>query len=124
MDRSKADNPLKGDKYWTDADILVAMELAAAAANDLPPYVGCVFDGSNLPAVEWAYHAIQEKLYESTIARMERNAFVYRAGNTTYDEDQEQISLLNKALVRLVQWRSSLLSQKRTMNSRNFYGEI
>jgi hypothetical protein len=122
QDRSKHDNPLKGDIFWEDHDVLVAMEVAAAAYNDLPPYhPDMMLDGSSLPATEWAYLAVQEALYQTTIARLKRNAFVYKAGGNTYDEDQEQIALFEKDLGRLVQWRSNASSQKRSRNFKDFY---
>lgn len=114
-DRTPDDNLLLGDLEFSDPDYMSAFYAAAAAFNDLPPHVVDV-SGSSLPASEWAFMAVQEALYRVKLAQLERNAFVYKAGNTSYDEDQEQIRLLNGALSRLAVWRQNASAHKRRIN--------
>lgn len=123
VDSSPDDNELLDDIDFTDRQITLAMRMAAASFNEITPHVLSV-DGNRLPLAEWAMSAVQEQLYRMRLNQLERNAVVYEAGNTGFDEDNERIRNLRASLDRLVGWKKQAQSIKLTHNTSMGYGDL
>jgi len=121
VDTCAEDNELLDDIDFTPSQIKLAMKMAANAFNELPPFT-LVVEGHNMPCSEWAMLAVQEQLYRMRLNQLERNAFQYQAGNTSFDEDSTRITNLKAALQRIADWRSAARSLKVARNVSNSYG--
>jgi hypothetical protein len=125
MDRSPADNPLEGDLMFTDEEIAQAMGHAAREYNSVPPYVhrvdaSCLDDSTNI-----FYEATAECLYKMLLHKLKRNAFEYKGGNVSVDEDNLKIKLLD-GLVKDLQtgptaWRATAQALKLKIDTSNYY---
>ena len=120
---SRSENTLLGDIDFQDGNIRLAMRLAAAAFNELPPLALHV-SASALPLADWTIQAVQEQLYRMRLNQLERNAVQLQGGNVMFDEDSLRIQNMREALRRVADWRSAATVFKRRQDVANIWGEV
>lgn len=123
-DRTPADNPLKGDLYFPDPEIVQAMRRAAWAFNDIPPYSMEVSPNALPDNTNIFIEASAQILYEGAIHSLGRNALKYAGGNVVVDTDNEILSHLEKRVKELDRWKQTAQMFKVKADNSRYYRSL
>lgn len=92
QDRSPEDNAIDNDLFWSDEDIIHAMDRAAAAYNAIPPLGVHRVVGHAMPADTNVFlYGTLAQLYEIAINKLSRNIMDWSAGDTKVDLEKPRI---------------------------------
>lgn len=124
MDRTPADNPLEGDLFFTDEEIVSAMKAAAREFNSVPPYV--IFADPNQldDSTNMMFEATAEFLYKAKRHSLGRNAFTYSGGNVSVDEDNQKLKFFELQIAALMGWREQAKAFKLKYDTTGYYGRL
>lgn len=102
QDRDPGDNTIDCDLFFSDEEILHAMDQCAAAYNAISPLGVDVVHGRALPAgTEVFMDGVCARLYKAGRQKLARNLMNWSTGNTTVELEKsrmEAFSLLQKEL--------------------------
>lgn len=118
QDRTPGDNSIDCDLFWSDEEIVQAMDRAAAAYNTLPPRGVDVRSGKALPAdVHLFMDAVLSQLYGMAIHKLARNIMSWQTGDVTVDLEKtrmEAFKILKEELTKT--WKEDARDRKADIN--------
>jgi hypothetical protein len=124
QDRTPADNTIDCDLFFTDEDILHAMDRAAAKYNALAPIGIDVKSPKNLPANTSIFlDAVLACLYSAAIHKLSRNLMTWRTGDSTIELEKsrlEAFSVLKKEAEQA--WKEAAKDRKMEINRQLAWG--
>lgn len=98
QDRFPSDNEIEQDLFFSDDEILYAMEQAANMYNDITPRGVDVVHPQHLPANTNVFiDAVTISLYKQAIHKLTRNLITWQTGNTTVDLDKTRLQAFQAA---------------------------
>lgn len=117
QDRFPGDNTIDCDQFFSDEEILHAMDRAAARYNQLPPTVEFV-SGRALPANTSIFlDAVLANLYGSAIHKLSRNLMSWQTGDVKVDLEKSRIEAFGALKAQLdKQWRTDAVDRKAEIN--------
>lgn len=96
QDRTPADNSIDCDLFFSDEEILHAMDRAAAKYNAMAPLGVDVVDGRKLPAnTDVFLDAVLASLYKSATQKLARNIMTWQTGNSTVELEKTRMELFS-----------------------------
>lgn len=102
QDRGPEDNSIECDKFFSDEEIVRAMEQCAAAYNSTPPLGVDLMTAHAMPAHEGVFvDGTLANLYKMARQKLARNLMTWSTGNTTVELEKsrmEAFSTLQKEL--------------------------
>lgn len=118
QDQMPSDNSIDCDLFFSDKDILHAMERAAARYNQLPPVGIDPVSPSTLPASSGIFlDAVLAQLYGSAIHKLNRNQVQWSTGEVTVDLEGKRLQAFEQAKAALdKQWREDARDRKAEIN--------
>lgn len=118
QDRTPADNTIDCDLFFSDEDILHAMDRAAARYNALAPIGIDVQHPGSLPANTSVFlDAVLASLYNAAIHKLARNLMTWQTGDSTVELEKsrmEAFSLLKKETE--AAWKEAAKERKMEIN--------
>lgn len=123
QDRWPGDNSIDCDQFFSDEEILHAMDRAAARYNQLPPNVEFV-SGRALPANTSIFlDAVLANLYGAAIHKLSRNLMTWQTGDVRVDLEKTRLSAFRELKSELdKQWRQDAADRKAEINRSLAYG--
>lgn len=117
QDRFPGDNTIDCDQFFSDEEILHAMDRAAARYNQLPPTVEFV-SGRALPTNTSIFlDAVLANLYGSAIHKLSRNLMSWQTGDVKVDLEKSRIEAFGALKAQLdKQWRTDAVDRKAEIN--------
>lgn len=117
QDRFPGDNTIDCDQFFSDEEILHAMDRAAARYNQLPPNVEFV-SGRALPANTTIFlDAVLSQLYGSAIHKLSRNLMSWQTGDVQVDLEKTRLNAFQNMKAMLdKQWRADAADRKAEIN--------
>ena len=124
QDRVPGDNSIDCDLFFSDDEILKAMDRAAGRYNQLPPVGVDVVSGRALPANTSVFlDAVISQLYGSAIHKLIRNQMTWQTGDVTVDLEPKRLQAFQQAKAALDQvWRIDARDRKREINQNLAWG--
>lgn len=126
QDRFPDDNTIEQDQFFSDEDILYAMERAAASYNSMSPIGVDVVSPSKLPANSSVFiDAVVSHLYKTAIHKINRNLITWQTGDSTVDIDGTRLKSFQTARDTLEkEWRLAAKERKVEINRMQAYAYI
>lgn len=126
QDRFPDDNIIEQDQFFSDEDILHAMERAAASYNSMSPIGVDVVSVSKLPANSSVFiDAVVSHLYKTAIHKINRNLITWQTGDSTVDIDGTRLKAFQAARDILEkEWRLAAKERKVEINRMQAYAYI
>lgn len=123
QDRFPGDNTIDCDQFFSDEEILHAMDRAAARYNQLPPNVEFV-SGRALPANTTIFlDAVLSQLYGSAIHKLSRNLMSWQTGDVQVDLEKTRLNAFQNMKAMLdKQWRADAADRKAEINRNLAWG--
>lgn len=117
QDRFPGDNSIDCDQFFSDEDILHAMDRAAARYNQLPPQVEFV-SSKALPANTSIFlDAVLANLYNTAIHKLARNLMSWQTGDVRVDLEKTRMEAFKVLKAELdQQWRRDAVDRKAEIN--------
>lgn len=117
QDRFPGDNSIDCDQFFSDEDILHAMDRAAARYNQLPPQVEFV-SGKALPANTSIFlDAVLANLYNTAIHKLARNLMTWQTGDVQVNLEKTRMEAFKMLKAELdQQWRRDAADRKAEIN--------
>lgn len=119
QDRLPGDNSIECDQFFSDEEILHAMDRAAAAYNSLPPLGVDRVSGRCLPASDTNIflEATISRLLGAAIHKLSRNLMTWQAGGVAVDLERTRMEAF-RALKQEIDsaWREAAVMRKREIN--------
>lgn len=117
QDRFPGDNSIDCDQFFSDEDILHAMDRAAARYNQLPPQVEFV-SSKALPANTSIFlDAVLANLYNTAIHKLARNIMTWQTGDVRVDLEKTRMEAFKMLKAELDQrWRRDAADRKAEIN--------
>jgi len=117
QDRFPGDNSIDCDQFFSDEEILHAMDRAAARYNQLPPQVEFV-SGRALPANTSIFlDAVLSNLYSTAIHKLSRNLMSWQTGDVRVDLERTRLEAFKALKAELAgQWRRDAVDRKAEIN--------
>lgn len=117
QDRFPGDNTIDCDQFFSDEEILHAMDRAAARYNQLPPQVEFV-SGRALPANTSIFlDAVIANLYGAAIHKLSRNLMNWQTGDVKVDLESTRLQAFqNLKTITDKQWRTDAADRKAEIN--------
>ena len=124
QDRTPADNSIDCDLFFTDEDILHAMDRAAAKYNALAPVGIDVQNAKRLPANTSVFlDAVLSCLYSSAIHKLSRNLMTWQTGDSTVDLEKTRLEVFTALKKETEQaWREAAKDRKMEINRQLAWG--
>ena len=119
-DRFPSDNEIEQDRFFSDKDILHAMQSAANMYNDLSPIGVDIVHPQHLPADSNVFiDAVVISLYKSAIYKLTRNLIDWKTGDVTVDTETVRMKAFQAAKDALYQlWVEEAKQRKIEINRR------
>lgn len=126
QDRFPDDNTIEQDQFFSDEDILHAMERAAASYNSMAPIGVDVVSASKLPTHSSVFiDAVVSHLYKTAIHKISRNLITWQTGDSTVDIDGTRLKAFQTARDILEkEWRLAAKERKIEINRMQAYAYI
>lgn len=126
QDRFPDDNTIEQDQFFSDEDILNAMERAAASYNSMSPIGVDVVSASKLPAHSAVFiDAVVSHLYKTAVHKINRNLITWQTGDSTVDIDGARLKAFQNARDILEkEWRLAAKERKVEINRMQAYAYI
>lgn len=126
QDRFPDDNTIEQDQFFSDEDILHAMERAAASYNSMSPIGVDIVSASKLPANSSVFiDAVVSHLYKTAIHKINRNLITWQTGDSTVDIDGTRLKAFQTARDILEkEWRLAAKERKVEINRMQAYAYI
>ena len=126
QDRFPDDNTIEQDQFFSDEDILRAMERAAASYNSMAPIGVDVVSASKLPTHSSVFiDAVVSHLYKTAIHKINRNLITWQTGDSTVDIDGTRLKAFQAARDILEkEWRLAAKERKIEINRMQAYAYI
>lgn len=126
QDRFPDDNTIEQDQFFSDEDILHAMERAAASYNSMAPIGVDVVSASKLPTHSSVFiDAVVSHLYKTAIHKISRNLITWQTGDSTVDIDGTRLKAFQAARDILEkEWRLAAKERKIEINRMQAYAYI
>ena len=126
QDRFPDDNTIEQDQFFSDEEILHAMERAAASYNSMAPIGVDVVSPSKLPAQSSVFiDAVVSHLYKTAIHKISRNLITWQTGDSTVDIDNTRLKAFQTARDILEkEWRLAAKERKIEINRMQAYAYI
>lgn len=123
QDRFPGDNTIDCDQFFSDEEILHAMDRAAARYNQMIPQVEFV-SGRALPANTSIFlDAVLSSLYSAAIHKLSRNLMTWQAGDVHVDLEKTRLQAFQAAKGELdKQWRADAKERKAEINRNLAWG--
>ena len=126
QDRFPDDNTIEQDQFFSDEEILHAMERAAASYNSISPIGVDVVSPSKLPTHSSVFiDAVVSHLYKTAIYKISRNLITWQTGDNSVDIDGTRLksfSTIRDILEK--EWRQAAKERKIEINRRQAYAYI
>ena len=124
QDRVPADNSIDCDQFFSDEEILHAMDRAAAAYNSMSPIGVDVVSGKCLPAdTNLFLNAVISKLYGAAIHKLSRNLMQWQAGGVAVDLEKSRMQAFSSIKKQLdEEWRTEAKERKIAINREQAWG--
>lgn len=124
QDRTPADNSIDCDLFFTDEDILHAMDRAAAKYNALAPVGIDVQNAKRLPANTSVFlDAVLSCLYSSAIHKLSRNLMTWQTGDSTVDLEKTRLEVFTALKKETEQaWKEAAKDRKMEINRQLAWG--
>lgn len=126
QDRFPDDNTIEQDQFFSDEDILHAMERAAASYNAMAPIGVDVVSASKLPTHSSVFiDAVVSHLYKTAIHKISRNLITWQTGDSTVDIDGTRLKAFQTVRDILEkEWRLAAKERKIEINRMQAYAYI
>lgn len=126
QDRFPDDNTIEQDQFFSDEDILNAMERAAASYNSMSPIGVDIVSASKLPARSSVFiDAVISHLYKTAMHKINRNLITWQTGDTAADIDGPRLKAFQAARDILEkEWRLAAKERKVEINRMQAYAYI
>lgn len=126
QDRFPDDNTIEQDQFFSDEEILHAMERAAASYNSMAPIGVDIVSASKLPAYSSVFiDAVVSHLYKTAIHKISRNLITWQTGDSTIDIDNTRLKAFQTARDILEkEWRTAAKERKIEINRLQAYAYI
>lgn len=126
QDRFPDDNTIEQDQFFSDEEILHAMERASASYNSMAPIGVDVVSSSKLPANSSVFiDAVVSHLYKTAIHKINRNLITWQTGDSTVDIDGTRLKAFQTARDILEkEWRLAAKERKVEINRMQAYAYI
>lgn len=126
QDRFPDDNTIEQDQFFSDEEILHAMERAAASYNSMAPLGVDIVSPSKLPAYSSVFiDAVVSHLYKTAIHKISRNLITWQTGDSTIDIDNTRLKAFQTARDILEkEWRTAAKERKIEINRLQAYAYI
>lgn len=126
QDRFPDDNTIEQDQFFSDEEILHAMERAAASYNSMAPIGVDIVSPSKLPAYSSVFiDAVVSHLYKTAIHKISRNLITWQTGESTVDIDNTRLKAFSAARDILEkEWRLAAKERKVEINRMQAYAYI
>lgn len=96
QDRTPADNSIDCDLFFSDEEILHAMDRAAAKYNGMAPLGIDVVDPRCLPAnTDVFMDAVLASLYKSATHKLARNIMTWQTGDSSVDLEKTRMEMFS-----------------------------
>lgn len=96
QDQTPGDNSIDCDLFFSDEQILHAMERCAAKYNGMAPIDVDVVHSSHLPSnTDVFMNGVLYYLYSNAINKLSRNVMAWQTGNTTVDLEGTRIKMFS-----------------------------
>jgi hypothetical protein len=124
QDRTPADNSIDCDLFFTDEDILHAMDRAAAKYNALAPVGIDRQNAKRLPANTSVFlDAVLSCLYSSAIHKLSRNLMTWQTGDATVDLEKTRLEVFTALKKETEQaWKEAAKDRKMEINRQLAWG--
>lgn len=118
QDRFPGDNSIDNDLFFSDEEILHAMDRAAARYNQLPPTGVEIVSGRALPAGTSIFlDAVLSSLYAAGIHKLARNLMQWQAGDVRVDLEKTRMEAFRTLKAELDKtWRADATDRKAEIN--------
>lgn len=98
QDRFPSDNEIEQDLFFSDEEIMYAMEQAANMYNDISPIGVDVVHPQHMPANTNVFiDAVVVSLYKQAIHKLTRNLITWQTGNTQVDVEKTRLTAFKEA---------------------------
>jgi hypothetical protein len=128
VDRSIEDNPVDMvDNYYSQEEILAAMDRCAAAYNEIPPYVGRELKvvNSSLPYKLYLLNGITWQLYLAKLAKLTKEDLNYTAGGMKVELIKTRIEHMRESIKGLKEYFMTMAQQEKiAANYRGAFGQL
>lgn len=118
QDRTPGDNTIDCDVFFSDEDILHAMDRAAARYNAMAPLGIDVQDPRHLPANTSVFlDAVLSSLYSAASHKLSRNIMSWQTGDTTVELEKSRLEAFS-ALKKETEaaWKEAAKERKMEIN--------
>lgn len=124
QDRFPGDNSIDCDQFFSDEEILHAMDRAAAMYNSLPPLGIDPVSGRSLPADTNIFlDAVLSRLYGAAINKLARNLVNWSAGGVTVDLEKTRMQAFQQLKQELgTSWKEAAMQRKMEINRNLAWG--
>lgn len=119
QDRFPSDNEIEQDQFFSDDEILHAMQQAANAYNGMAPIGIDRVTALSLPAVgtNAFVDAVVAFLYRQAIHKLRRNLITWNTGDTTVDIEKTRLAAFKEAADEMDKlWRQEAMERKVEIN--------
>lgn len=126
QDRFPDDNTIEQDQFFTDEDILHAMERAAADYNSMSPIGVDIVSPTKMTTKSTVFiDAVVSHLYKTAIHKISRNLISWQTGESTVDIDGTRMKAF-QALRDILEkeWRIAAKERKVEINRMQAYAYI
>lgn len=126
QDRFPDDNTIEQDQFFSDDDILHAIQRAAADYNSIAPIGVDVISPSRMPANSSIFvDAVVSHLYKTAIHKLSRNLISWQTGDTQVDIDGVRLKTFQQIKDILdKEWRLAAKERKIEINRNQAYAYI
>lgn len=124
QDRTPADNSIDCDLFFSDEEILHAMDRAAAKYNAMAPIGIDVVDPRRLPAnTDVFMDAVLASLYKSATHKLARNIMTWQTGDATVELEKTRMSMFSSLQKQAEEdWKSAGKERKMEINRNLAWG--
>lgn len=124
QDRTPEDNTIDCDLFFSDKEILHAMDRAAAKYNAMTPIGIDVVDGRRLPAnTDVFMDAVLASLYKSATNKLARNIMKWQTGDSTVELESTRMEMFSSLQKQAeAAWKEAGKERKITINRELAWG--
>lgn len=126
QDKFPDDNTIEQDQFFTDEDILHAMERAAADYNSISPLGVNIVTAQKMPTNSTVFiDAVVSHLYKTAIHKLTRNLITWQTGDSTVDIDGTRLkAFMQMRDILEKEWRLAAKERKIEINRLQAYAYI
>lgn len=124
QDRTPEDNSIDCDLFFSDKEILHAMDRAAAKYNAMTPIGIDIVDPARLPAnTDVFMDAVLASLYKAAINKLARNIMTWQTGDSTVELEKTRLEVFTNLQKQAeAAWKEAGKERKITINRELAWG--